>query len=208
MISGHDSEEEITEGLSAGADLYILKPIRADEVLSKISLLLNKRGHSVGAEMAENVIFASYYRIKSLLAKGGYSSVYLSEDIRDQTKVALKILDAQHTEPRYISQFIRETYELSLLHHPNIVSLLHFGNFGEKYFLVTDGGNPAVPAQTEPQCIRALQSDGAQDARQVPVEALLTEGVKRADPNMREGRSAEGRSEHVRHDPRTGRTES
>lgn len=139
MISGKDSEAEIVAGLTSGADEYILKPVRKAELLAKISLMMSRRACSLGPEMAPNVLFAGRYRIVKLLGKGGFSSVYLAEDTRGSlSKVALKILEPKCAEKKYVSQFLREAYGLSLLNHKNIVKLMEFGSFAGKYFFVTE----------------------------------------------------------------------
>ncbi len=137
IISAKDNEDDIVEGLTSGADEYILKPIRRSEVLSKVSLLMSKKNAAMG-KMSSNTMFAGKYKIIKTLGKGGFSIVYLAEDSTTKQLVALKVLDSANIHQKHISQFLREAYGLSLLDHPNIVTLIDFGSFGDKYYIVTE----------------------------------------------------------------------
>jgi len=138
LISGKDGENDIVTGLTSGADEYILKPVRKSELLAKVSLIMGKRNCQLGPNMAENVVFAAHYKVIRKLGKGGFSTVYLAQDTRNDTKVALKILEPRNLERKYISQFLREAYGLSLLNHRNIVKLVEFGSYAERYFIATE----------------------------------------------------------------------
>ncbi len=138
IISAKDKEDDIVNGLTSGADEYILKPIRKSEVLSKITLLIGKRKANIGEDIAPNVLFAGKYKIIKLLGEGGFSSVYLADDKQLNRRIALKILDAKKLDKKCVSQFLREAYGLSLLNHENIMKLLEFGNFHDKYYIATE----------------------------------------------------------------------
>jgi malate dehydrogenase (oxaloacetate-decarboxylating)(NADP+) len=140
IVSASEDEDDIIKGLTSGADEYLLKPIRASELMSKVSLLLSKRNAGMGSNMAENVVFAGRFLILKVLGEGGFSTVYLAKNLRDEKhqKVALKILAAEKLQKKDISRFLQETYGLSLLNHPNIVKLIEFGSYAGKYFLVTE----------------------------------------------------------------------
>jgi len=138
IISSRDNEDDIVKGLTCGADEYILKPIRRNEILSKVSLLLSKKKAALG-NISSNSMFAGKYKIIKTLGNGGFSIVYLAEDIsNNRNKVALKVLDSKNLQQKHISQFLREAYGLSLLNHENIVKLIDFGSFAEQYYIVTE----------------------------------------------------------------------
>ena len=65
MISGLGSEDSITEGLEAGADDYILKPFKPDEILAKVSVTLKKREAQTACDlgMAVGTRFVGRYDI-------------------------------------------------------------------------------------------------------------------------------------------------
>ncbi|OGV52371.1 MAG: hypothetical protein A2X49_02430 [Lentisphaerae bacterium GWF2_52_8] len=138
IVSSHEAEEEISTALTNGADEYILKPIRANELASKISFLMAKRAAPLGAKMAGNVIFSGRYHIIKLLGKGGYSMVYLARDLRTNKEVAIKIMESSSLDDNSTPQFLREAYGLSMLDHPNIVKYMESSHFSDKRFLVTE----------------------------------------------------------------------
>ena len=134
-----DSENEITNAMSAGASEYIIKPIRDTELTSRISILLN-RTNLFSDDFAPGTIFRSKYKILSLLGKGGDSTVYHAIDITSDTEkeVALKILKLKKDTENFSQQFERETIGLARLDHPNIVKLLDHGNFEGIYYVATE----------------------------------------------------------------------
>jgi serine/threonine protein kinase len=67
------------------------------------------------------------YRLLSLLGRGGFGDVYLGEQIRDHSQVAIKILhNAGLTHPEDVKEFINEA-RMFRLQHPHIVPVLDFG---------------------------------------------------------------------------------
>jgi serine/threonine protein kinase len=67
------------------------------------------------------------YRLLSLLGRGGFGDVYLGEQIRDHSQVAVKILhNTSLTHPKDIKEFINEA-RMFRLQHSHIVPVLDFG---------------------------------------------------------------------------------
>jgi len=138
VVSSVDTEAEIVSSLTNGADDYILKPVRRDELLSKVAILLARRNADLGSGMAANVVFAGHYKLERLLGKGGYSSVYLAKDIRCGQHVAVKIFEPDSMPDDSGAQFLREAYELSLLSHPNVVKFMKCGEYADRGFIVME----------------------------------------------------------------------
>lgn len=84
------------------------------------------------------------YRVDSLLARGGMSSVYRGSDTRLDRPVAIKIMDPRFADDRsFVERFEREARSAAQLHHPNIVTVHDQGVDGDHVFLVmelVDGG--------------------------------------------------------------------
>lgn len=84
------------------------------------------------------------YRIDSLLARGGMSSVYRGTDTRLDRPVAIKIMDPRFADDRsFVDRFEREARSAARLHHPNIVTVHDQGVDGQHAYLVMellDGG--------------------------------------------------------------------
>ncbi len=79
------------------------------------------------------------YRILSLLGQGGMGKVYLSEDIRLERKVALKVLPAVFTQnPDRLLRFEREAKSASALNHPNILTIHEIGEADGAHYIVSE----------------------------------------------------------------------
>jgi len=88
----------------------------------------NRKG---GNSLSENSVYEERriggYRLLSLLGRGGFGDVYLGEQIRDHSQVAIKLLhNAGLTHPEDVKEFINEA-RMFRLQHPHIVPVLDFG---------------------------------------------------------------------------------
>jgi predicted ATPase/serine/threonine protein kinase/DNA-binding CsgD family transcriptional regulator len=92
------------------------------------------------------------YRLQRLLGTGGFSQVYLGEQVHLGTQVAIKVLH-YHLNGTFGEHFLREASLLSQLAHPHIIHILDFGAESDLVFLVMEyvsGGT-----------VRALHASGA-----------------------------------------------
>src|SRR5262245_20524511 len=79
------------------------------------------------------------YQVVSLLGQGGMGKVYLSEDIRLERKVALKVLPAAVTQnPDRLLRFEREAKAASALNHPNILTIHEIGEAEGAHYIVSE----------------------------------------------------------------------
>jgi serine/threonine-protein kinase len=63
------------------------------------------------------------YRILDRLGRGGMGTVYRAIDDTLQREVAIKVLNADVTEPETLKRFRAEAITLAKLHHPSIATL-------------------------------------------------------------------------------------
>ena len=102
-----------------------------------------------------------HYRILEKLGSGGTGRAYLAEDITRGRRVALKILPVATTSSvEHRQRFEREARALVALSHPNVLSLLDFGEDGGVAF--------AVMELLEGRTLRQLLDEGSLS----PVEAM------------------------------------
>ncbi|MGI8416249.1 MAG: Stk1 family PASTA domain-containing Ser/Thr kinase [Nakamurella sp.] len=84
------------------------------------------------------------YRIGSVIARGGMSTVYRGLDTRLDRPVAVKIMAARYSgDAAFLTRFSREARLAAGLSHPGIVAVYDHGRDGEHVFLVmelVDGG--------------------------------------------------------------------
>ena len=68
------------------------------------------------------------YRVDSLIARGGMSTVYRGLDTRLDRPVALKVMDPQYSGDRsFVDRFEREARSAARLHHPDVVAVYDQG---------------------------------------------------------------------------------
>lgn len=144
IVSAEDGESDILEGLSFGADDYLVKPVKASELLAKITVALRRHSYDEdNATFGSGSVFYGRYQIDSQLGEGGYSRVFRARDLRPKSEnpwVALKVVEIPKLKSREkaMSYFLREAYEHSRLDHPNIVKLYDFGHVERFFFLVME----------------------------------------------------------------------
>jgi len=77
------------------------------------------------------------YEIEELVGTGGMSSVYRARDTVLERRVALKVLHEHFSaDPEYVERFRREARAIARLNHPNIVTVIDRGEFGNRQFIV------------------------------------------------------------------------
>jgi tetratricopeptide (TPR) repeat protein len=78
------------------------------------------------------------YRIQGKLGAGGMGAVYEAEDTQLNQKVAIKVVRSQELDEESLARFERECQTMSMLSHPNIVSVLDSGRKGDTPFIVME----------------------------------------------------------------------
>ena len=67
------------------------------------------------------------YAIERELGRGGMATVYLTQDLKHERKVALKVLRPELAESLGHDRFVREIQVTAALNHPHILPLLDSG---------------------------------------------------------------------------------
>lgn len=145
IVSADGSEDKIIQGLSAGADDYLVKPLREAELLAKVAMAVKRRKTSAFRELNLHLgsRFAGRYEIVQRIGSGGFSMVYDAEDtlVDPHRRVALKIFDlppSRLNDRQFRSRFLREAYEHSRLDHRAITKLYDFGQTEGRYFIAME----------------------------------------------------------------------
>jgi hypothetical protein len=69
------------------------------------------------------------YIVENELGRGGFGAVYLARRIKDNLRIALKVMLSQvAVDKSNLEQFLREIRNISSLKHPNIVEIFDFGS--------------------------------------------------------------------------------
>jgi hypothetical protein len=80
------------------------------------------------ARFAPGRIFASRYRIVSLLGRGGMGEVYRAEDLRLGQSVALKLMSADIVRHEGVRRFVGEVRLARGITHPNVCRVYDIGD--------------------------------------------------------------------------------
>jgi len=81
----------------------------------------------------------SHYRLLSLLGAGGMGEVYLAQDTLLDRPAALKLLPAHVTKDEdRVRRFHREARAVSILNHPNILTIYEIGSQEGAHFIATE----------------------------------------------------------------------
>jgi serine/threonine protein kinase len=109
----------------------------------------------VGAEFAG-------YRLESVIARGGMSTVFLSESLRLARKVAVKVLAQDLAdEDTFRERFVRESLIAASLDHPNVIPIYDAGEFDGLLYI-------AMRYVQGPQLKAVIQTSGP-----LPADRLL-----------------------------------
>jgi CheY-like chemotaxis protein len=144
IVSANDTEEDIVDGLSMGADEYIIKPFKPAELLGKVAMALKRRkGGRADMGIGPGSRFAGKYDLDFRIGEGGHGVVYFAIDTTrtPQLGVALKVYDlppSKRNDKQFVSMFLREAYMHSRLDHPNIIKLFDFGHTDNTHYLAME----------------------------------------------------------------------
>jgi len=83
-------------------------------------------------------LFAGKFAIGKLLGRGGMGTVYHARQYRIDRPVAIKLLPFHDEDPEHLERFLREAKALAKLSHPNIVTLIDYGEVGGYFYMVME----------------------------------------------------------------------
>ncbi|MGH2819545.1 MAG: serine/threonine-protein kinase, partial [Actinomycetota bacterium] len=113
------------------------------------------------------------YRLEEMLGRGGMAVVWHAFDERLERPVAVKLIAPQYAEdPEFLVRFFSEAQSVARVSHPNVVSVLDFGEIEGRPFLVMQyvpGGSvarlckegPLMPERSMEIVIDAARGAGA-----------------------------------------------
>src|SRR5690349_19838046 len=80
--------------------------------------------------LPQGTIVGGRYRIDAILGEGGFGVVFRATQLNLDRPVAIKVIRPQSFTEEGLLRFQREAAIFQRLDHPNVVSLLDFGNDG------------------------------------------------------------------------------
>ena len=121
--------------------------------------------------------------VVGLLGVGGFGRVYLAVEPTIGLQAALKLLDLSGL-PKSVERAVRDKFDsearaLALLQHPNILSLMHFGSFQQRPYLLTEFIEGGVNLEDEIEK-RAISGSGFSIEQLQDIFRQLLDGLEAA----------------------------
>jgi len=140
IVSAIDSEREISAGFNAGADDYMLKPIRENILIAKLKNFLKTSSlHRREFDLVRNrVVFLDRYRISKVIGYGAHSVVFLAEDIRENKPVAVKLLNENISDAATQRCFVELVAKFKEIDSSRVVKIYDYGVYGGQLYMVME----------------------------------------------------------------------
>ncbi len=140
IVSGNNSEEDISAGLNAGANDYMIKPVREAALIAKLKsfLKLSSLNRKEFDLVKNHVVFIDRYKIEKVLGYGAHSVVFLADDRKTRDQVAIKLLNENVSDSNTLRHFIDLVRKFKEVDCDNLVRIIDYGQFGEQIFLVLE----------------------------------------------------------------------
>ena len=137
--------------------------------------------------MQPGQVISDRYLLEEKLGGGGMGEVWKALDQRLQRRVAMKLMAPQFVDdPEFLVRFLREAQSIARISHPNVVSILDFGESDDKPFLVMEHvpGRPlsaATGAPMDPDKAKAIIAQAADAAGAAHAEGIVHRDIKPAN---------------------------
>lgn len=142
--------------------------------------------------MKQGDIVHGRYLLEERLGRGGMGQVWRALDQRLQRRVAIKIMAPQFTEePEFLVRFLREAQSIARISHPNVVSVLDFGEEGDSPLLIMEyvpgkslsemTGEPMEPHRAVAVVAQAADAAGAAHAQGIVHRDLKPSNIVLSD---------------------------
>jgi len=141
IVSAHEGEEDITRGLNAGANDYLIKPIKEAHLIAKLKSYLNVSALKDGDIhlVKKKVQLAGRYEFRRILGYGSNAVVFLAHDLQEgNVPVAIKLLKEDSEKESIVNAFFTTAEKVQRLNHPNILKIYHYGQFQQRLYVVLE----------------------------------------------------------------------
>ncbi|HCE44810.1 MAG TPA: hypothetical protein DET40_14815 [Lentisphaeria bacterium] len=139
MVSVEDSEEDIMNGLNAGANDYLVKPVKEPHLIAKLKTFLKfSFVHKEDLDLVRNhVEFAGRYKIEKLLGHGAHSVVFLGNDKETGKEVAVKIVSTPDLAA-FAKSFIETAEKIKKIESNYVLKIFDYGQYAGKFYIILE----------------------------------------------------------------------
>jgi serine/threonine protein kinase len=141
IVSALDEENDILDGLNAGADDYLVKPVKEAHLVAKLKTSLDISSlHKRDFELVrEHIVFDEKYRVEKMLGYGSHSVVFLVNDTKNRDKkFALKLFRDTVIPDDMVKCYIEEAKKFSKIDSPYVLKIYDIGKYYERIYLVQE----------------------------------------------------------------------
>ena len=141
IASGCQDEKDILEGLNAGANDYLSKPIKESHLIARLKNLLNSSIlHNSDYELGKKqVVLGDRYKIRKILGCGRHSIVYAVDDLKeDNKKKVLKLLNDNIKDPEILKDYMHTATTISNIDSEYIVKTFEIGQYAGRCYLILE----------------------------------------------------------------------
>lgn len=140
IVSSNDTEEDIAAGFNAGANDYMLKPVRESILIAKLKNFLKTASlHRHEFDLVKNhVAFLDRYSIEKVLGYGSHSVVFLAEDLTDKKKTAVKLLNQNVSNGPILQAMIEKVSRLQTISSPHLLKIIDYGQCNDQIYLILE----------------------------------------------------------------------
>ncbi|OGV50782.1 MAG: hypothetical protein A2017_12895 [Lentisphaerae bacterium GWF2_44_16] len=146
IVSSHDDENHIAMGLDAGANDYLIKPVKETHLIAKLKNFLKNSSFLKGEcdLIKGHATISGKYRVEKMIGSGAHSTVFQVTDIQSNKTLALKMLKESASSNDISKPFFETAAKIRELQSDYIVKILDMGQFSERLYIVMefiDGGD-------------------------------------------------------------------
>ncbi|QSH42355.1 protein kinase [Lentisphaerota bacterium ZTH] len=141
MVSALEEESDIISGLNAGADDYLIKPVREGHLVAKLKAFLGIVAlKQADRDLVKNrTVLAGRYRIERLLGYGAHSAVFLVHDMEKADKqFALKLMRDSFVSEEIAKPLLKSARKLMEVDSKYVVKIYDIGKFNSRIYLVME----------------------------------------------------------------------
>ncbi len=177
IVSAGDSEEDVVNGMNAGANDYLLKPVKESHLIAKLKTFLKfSMVHKDDLELVKHhVEFAGRYIIEKLLGHGAHSVVFLAKDKVSGKHVAVKLVSTPELES-FSKAFLEIAEKIKNIESSNILKIHDFGQYAGRFYIILEYAENGDLAQR-------LKRHKFSEEEAVKLALDLITGLKELDKN-------------------------